>query len=185
MESESLPFDFIYSIPKRIRKVPRSLLKRVRSRLADRKKNLIELIFLGEKQHIHVLIRTNDLFSKIKETLPDGSKINIDVQPRDLYEVPGGLLGFIPWIIKGQKNHYLLVVNKEGEPIIETAPAISGKVLRVARDWKGLGKAIKDSFGGQFEVPRLALVIAIALGVGVIAFLILRGDIPLPASWGT
>ena len=149
-----------------------------------RTKNLIELIVIEETQHTHQEIRTDDLFSEITFTKMDGTKDTLTVQPRDLYEVGGGLFGFLKWIRYGQKKHYLMVIREDGTPIKEKDPEISGKVLRVAKDWRGLGKAIHDSFGSRFQIPRMGLVIAVGIGVAVIIFLVWRGFIPTPTSWG-
>lgn len=145
---------------------------------------LIEVIMIGKTQHNHTQIRTDDLFSEIDLRLDDGSEIKVSVEPRDLYETSRGIFGFIKWIRKGEKNHYILVVNEKGEPIIESKPEISGKVLRVARDWKGLGKAINDAFGGRLQLPRKSLVISVGIGVLIIIFGVWRGWIPTPSSWG-
>lgn len=151
---------------------------------AKRFAHTIEVIMIEETQHTHTLVRTNDIFSEIDLTLGDGTKLAVKVEPRDLYEVSRGIFGFLKRIRTGEKDHYLLIVDSEGNPIKEVAPKISGKVLRVARDWKGLGKAIHDSFGGRFQIPRTALVVAVGVGVVVIVFLVWRGFIPTPTSWG-
>ncbi len=151
---------------------------------AKRHAHLIEVIMIGKTQHTHTQIRTNDLFSEIDLKLDDDSEITVSIEPRDLYETSRGIFGFMKWIRKGEKNHYILIVNENGEPISESTPDISGKVLRVARDWKGLGKAISDSFGGRLQLPRMTLVIGVGIGVLIIIIGVWRGWIPTPTSWG-
>jgi len=151
---------------------------------SERKPHLIEVIMIEDTKHTHRIIRSDDLVSTIKFKKADGSEIDISVEPRDLYEVNRGLGGLINQIRYGEKDHYLVIVNKDGSPIIETNPAISGKVLKVARDWKGLGKAINDSFGGRFQIPRVGLVVVVGLAVAVLIFGVWRGWIPTPRSWG-
>ncbi len=150
-----------------------------------RHKYLLEILRVSEKKHVHLEEKTNDLFVEVKTKLDDGTEITINVEPKDLYEIPHNFISRgIEWIRTGREKHYLMVVNDQGEPITETPPAISGKVLRVARDWKGLGKAISDSFGNDLPMGRIAMIGAIIIGVTLIAFLISKGYIPTPESWG-
>lgn len=146
---------------------------------------LLEIIRVSDKKHVHLEKRSDDLFITIEDTLDDDTKIEIKVEPKDLYEVKHGILSKIWFYIRtGQTKHYLMVVNQKGEPIKETAPEISGKVLRVARDWKGLGRAISDSFGSDLPLGRIAMVGGVLIGVAIVAYLISKGFIPMPESWG-
>lgn len=150
-----------------------------------RHKYLLEILRVSEKKTVHREERTDDLFVEVTDTLDDDTTITIKVEPKDLYEVPHNVISrFISWAMTGQTKHYLMVVNDKSETFIEAAPAISGKVLRVARDWKGLGKAISDSFGSDLPMGRIAMIGAIIIGVALIAFLISKGYIPTPESWG-
>ncbi len=150
-----------------------------------RNKYLVEVLRITENKHTYTVKQTDELFIEIKDKLDDDTEISIKVEPKDLYEIP---YSFIPrviaWIKTGQRKHYLMVVNNQGKPITETAPAISGKVLRVARDWKGLDTAISDNFGNDLPIKRIAMIGAIIISVGIIAFLIYSGYIPTPESWG-
>lgn len=151
----------------------------------SRHKYLLEIIQISEKKHIHMEKRTSNLFLMVESTLENGDTIEIEVEPKDLYEVPHGCLsGTIVWLKTGQRKHYLMVVNKEGKAIKEIQPAISGKVLRVARDWKGLDRAISDSFGSDLPLGRIALIGAVLVGVVIAGYLVWKGFIPTPRSWG-
>lgn len=150
-----------------------------------RHKYLLEIIRVSDKKHVHVEERTDDLFLEVKNKLDDGPEITIKVEPKDLYEVPHNFISrFISWARTGQTKHYLMAVNDKGEPFIENAPAISGKVLRVARDWKGLGKAINDSFGSDLPLGRIAMIGGVLIAVAIVAVLVYNGFIPTPESWG-
>jgi hypothetical protein len=150
-----------------------------------RTKYLLEIIRITSSKHVHLEERTNDLFFDITDKLDDETEITINVEPKDLYEVPHNFISRgIAWMKTGQEIHYLMVVNDKGKPIKEKPPAISGKVLRVARDWKGLGRAISDSFGSDLPMGRIAMVGALIIGIGLVAFLIWKGWIPTPESWG-
>ena len=150
-----------------------------------RERNLIEIIRISEKQNDHLFVKSDSLFETISSKFGGDTEIEIKIEPRDLYEVSiNGFLNFLIWVGTGRINHYIMVINEDGKPIIEEPPEISGKVLKVARDWKGLGKAIRDSFGSGFEMPRIALVAGIGVGILILIFLIWRGYIPLPRSWG-
>ena len=149
-----------------------------------RNKYLIEIVRVGDNQHEHVEKRSDTLSFDVEAKKKDGSDIVIKVEPKDLYEVPiNAFSKLIKWLKTGQTNHYLLVVGPDGTPIKETAPAISGKVLKVARDWRGLGKAISDSFGSNFQIPLIAIILALVGAVLLFGFLVWRGTIPLPRSW--
>ena len=149
-----------------------------------RKKYLIEVIQIGSGDHTHIQKRTNDLSLVIEGKGPDDSDIEIKVSPKDLYEVPISFLpGFIKFLRTGMIRHYVIIVNPEGIPIEEKSPEISGKVLKVARDWRGLGKAISDSFGSNWEIPRIGIVLGIGLALLIFAVFVWRGWIPLPRSW--
>lgn len=146
-----------------------------------RERNLIELIRIDETQHNHNFIRTNDLFETVQDTNEKGEDIEIEIKPKDLYEVPQNILmGFIVWIFSGRAKHYIMVVDQAGNPIKEIAPKVSGKVLKVARDWKGLGKAIKDAFGSGLNLPAPKIILIIVGAIIVLGFLIYSGYIPLP-----
>ncbi len=151
-----------------------------------RHKYLIEIIQVTEKKHVHLEKRTDDLFLTAEIPLDDSeSKNEVKIEPKDLYEVPHGLVPSILFRLQtGQIKHYLMVVNKDGVPIKEVSPKISGKVLRVARDWKGLDKAISDSFGSDLPMGRIAMLIGVVAMVGIVAFLIWKGFIPIPGEWG-
>jgi hypothetical protein len=147
-------------------------------------KYLIEIIMVDESQHKHIFKRTNDTFLKFKEKNQEGEEVDISIEPKDLYEIPSNIFfSFFSMLFRGIIQHFLVIVNKTGTPIKETAPAISGKVLKVARDWKGLDKAVNDSFGSRFEIPKLAMLGALVIFVIIIVFLIWKGFIPLPSSW--
>ena len=149
-----------------------------------RQKYLIEVIQMKEMVNTHVLKRTDDLFTEINIKKEDESNVTITVAPRDLYEVETNLFkGFWVWATKGQKKHYLMIVDKEGNPITEGSATISGKVLKVARDWKGLDGAVKDSFGSSLGMGRLGFIGLIVVAVIVLGVLVWRGVIPLPRSW--
>lgn len=150
-----------------------------------RHKYLLEIIQISEKKHIHLEKRSSDLFLTVESVLDDEETVEIEVEPKDLYEVPHGFLsGTISYLKTGQRKHYLMVVNKEGQAIKETQPAISGKVLRVARDWKGLDRAISDSFGSDLPLGRIAVIVAVLGGVVIVGYLVWKGFIPTPRSWG-
>jgi len=153
---------------------------RIRS---ERKRYLIEVIQVEETQHNHYKFKSHDLFTTLKLTTEGRPDQKVEVEPKDLYEVPAGITGFFRFIWTGQAKHYMMIVNDLGKPIIETKAEIKGKVLKVARDWKGLGKAIKDSFGSRFEIPRIALIALVFVAVAVMAYLVAKGYIPLPRSW--
>ena len=149
-----------------------------------RHRYLIEVIQIRENSHIHIRKRTNDLALVIEAKGEDGAEINIKVEPKDLYEVPINFFFWVPkWVKTGMLRHYVIVVGPDGKPIKEDSPSISGKVLKVARDWRGLGKAISDSFGSNWEIPRIGLIIAIGAALLLFGFLVWRGTIPLPRSW--
>jgi hypothetical protein len=146
---------------------------------------LIETIIVDENQHKHIFNRTNDTFFSFTDKNEAGEEITIEIEPKDLYEIPSNfIVQFLSMLITGVVAQYLVVVNKQGQPIKEGECEISGKVLKVARDWKGLDQAIKDSFGSQFNMPRLGLIVGIALAILVIGFLVWKGFIPTPQSWG-
>jgi hypothetical protein len=148
-------------------------------------KYLIEIIMVDETQHKHIFKRTSKTFLKFKEKNQEGKEVEIIIEPKDLYEVPINVIsGFFSMLIKGIVQNYIAIVNKEGKAIMETDPAISGKVLKVARDWKGLDKAVSDSFGSRFEIPKIALIGALLVFVAIIVVLIWKGIIPVPSSWG-
>lgn len=150
-----------------------------------RERNLIEIIRISEKQNDHLFVKSDSLFQTVSSKFGGDEDIDIKIEPRDLYEVSSNFfLELLVWIATGRSRHYIMVIDPKGKPIVEKAPEISGKVLKVARDWKGLGKAIKDSFGTGFEMPSFALVAGIGVGVLILVFLIWRGYIPLPRSWG-
>lgn len=148
---------------------------------SGRERNLIEVIRVDETQHGHKFVRTNDLFETISDKNEAGEEIEITIKPKDLYEVPHNIItGFFTWLFSGQVKHYVMVVNQSGVPIKETAPAVSGKVLKVARDWKGLGKAISDAFGSRFRLPNAKMILVIGIAIAVLGILIYLGVIPLP-----
>lgn len=149
-----------------------------------REKNLIEIIRVDQTQHSHIFKRTDNLFEEITDKNEEGEDIIIKVEPKDLYEVgPNHLINFFVWVFTGRIKHYVMIVNSKGIAIKEKLPDVTGKVLIVARDWKGLDKAINDSFGSRFQIPRIALVGVVGLAVLALAFLVWRGIIPLPARW--
>jgi hypothetical protein len=142
---------------------------------------LVEVIRVDETQHGHKFVRTHDLFENITDENEAGEEITIEIKPKDLYEKPTNLIaGFFNWIFTGQVKHYVMVVNQNGKAIKEKAPKVSGKVLKVARDWKGLGKAIKDAFGGGFSLPSSKMILVIIGAIIVLAGLVYSGWIPLP-----
>ncbi len=150
-----------------------------------RHKYLIEIIQISEKRHVHTEKRTNYLYLTATVPLDGEETAEIKIEPKDLYEVPHGWLTSLLFRLRtGQIKHYLIVVNKEGEPIKEDQPKISGKVLRVARDWKGLDKAISDSFGSDLPLGRIAMIGAVIVMVVIVAVLIWKGFIPTPRNWG-
>jgi hypothetical protein len=147
-------------------------------------KYFIEIIMLDENSHTHIFHRTDMPYFKLYEKNQQGESIEINVQPKDLYQVKSFFLfELIALIFKGYLQHFLVIVNEKGEPIKEIKPAINGKVLLVARDWKGLKEAVNDSFGSRIQIPRMAIVGAVVLAVIVIAGLIYTGYIPLPNTW--
>jgi hypothetical protein len=146
-----------------------------------REKFLIEIIRIDKTQHNHTFKRTNNLFNKVIQKNEQGQEITIDVEPKDLYKVPPNhIINFFIWIITGRTDHYVMIVNSKGEPIEEITPSVSGKVLKVARDWKGLGKAVNHAFGRRFDLSGNTMIIALGLAIIVLAFLVYRGYIPIP-----
>jgi hypothetical protein len=151
------------------------------SKKSGRERYLVEVIRVDETEHGHKFVRTHDLFENIKDINEAGKEIEIEIKPKDLYEVPNNpITGFFTWIFSGRVKHYVMVVNSKGKPIKEKAPEVSGKVLKVARDWKGLGKAISDAFGSRFRLPSSKMILVILGAVAVLAGLIYLGWIPLP-----
>jgi hypothetical protein len=73
-----------------------------------------------------------------------------------------------------------MIVNSKGEAIRETKPDVSGKVLTVARDWKGLGSAISDAFGSRFQLPSGLFILAIGAAIVILGVLVYLGYIPTP-----
>ena len=149
-----------------------------------RERYLIEVIRVDETQHSHIFKRTDHLFEKIIDENEAGEEIEIEVEPKDLYEVPQfHLINFFVWLVTGRVSHYIMIVNSQGKAIREIEPMVSGKVLKVARDWKGLDKAIHDAFGSRFQIPRIGLVVVLGVSILVLFFLVWKGFIPLPARW--
>ncbi len=146
--------------------------------------NLIEVIRVDKTQHSHIFKRTNNLFETIEDINEDGETIEIKVEPKDLYQVPvNHIINFFVWVFTGRMRHYIMIVNSKGEPIREISPKVSGKVLLVARDWKGLDSAINDAFGARFKIPRLGVIAIIGVSILILAVLVWRGFIPIPARW--
>lgn len=142
--------------------------------------NLVEIIRIDKNQHVHEYIKVEDLAGLVDQTNDAGEMIQIKIQPKDLYEVPHNWL----WLLlKGYSKHYLLIVKSDGEAIKEENPKVSGKVLKVARDWKGLGKAINDAFGARFQLPSRAMFLGIAGAIILLGVLIYMGWIPIPQRW--
>lgn len=149
--------------------------------MTGRERNLIEVIRVDETEHNHKFVRTNDLFETVEDINEAGETITIEIKPKDLYEVPqNSMMGFFVWLFTGRAKHYVMVVNQAGTPIKETTPKVSGKVLKVARDWKGLGRAIKDAFGSRFSLPAPKMILIIGIAIAVLGILIYMGWIPLP-----
>ena len=149
----------------------------------ERKRYLIEVIQIEETQHNHYKFKSQELFTTLTLTTEGKPNQKVEVEPKDLYEVPVGIKGFLVFLWTGQAKHYMMIVNDTGKPIPETKAEIKGKVLKVARDWKGLGKAIKDSFGSRVEIPRIALIALVFVAIAIMAYLVAKGHIPLPRSW--
>lgn len=150
----------------------------------DRKKYRIEIIRVDETQHNHLFHKTNNLFAEIKDKNEEGKEITIKVEPKDLYEVKlMEPFKFLRWALTGTIQKYIMIVNSNGVAIREKKPKVSGKVLKVARDWRGLGKAINDSFGTRFDIPRVGLVVLVVGAIAVLFLLVKSGYIPLPRSW--
>lgn len=148
--------------------------------MLGRKKYLLRLIKIGPDEHKHRVFRTDELFFKITEKINDEDK-ELNFSVKDFYTVKHDLVtGFFIWFFTGLNKEYLIVINSEGEIIKEVKPEISGKVLKVARDWRGLDKAINSAFPRNLEIPKIGYAFLIIGAIIILYLLIKSGWIPMP-----
>ena len=103
---------------------------------------------------------------------------------KDLYEVKTNPFSRLYYrLFKKREKAFMIVVDKNNEPFKEVEPKISGKVLKVAKEWKGLDKAIKSAFSTPFELPRWGILVLVLLALGVLVGLIRSGYIPVPEGF--
>jgi hypothetical protein len=133
----------------------------------QRKKYLIEIVSMDKTQNVHTYIRTDNLFVKYKDENEQGLKIDTEIQPKHLYEKKVGFLrGWVRWLFTGITKEYIAILDFSGAVIEEKESKVSSRVLKVAKDWKGLDQAINSAFKKDLELPEnlvLYIVGAIAL----------------------
>lgn len=147
----------------------------------NRKKYEILIIRVEETEHNYKYIRTDELNGEYTDMNNDGIQIKINYNVKDLYEIPQGFSGMYNFYRYGIIRRYLVLVNKDGSIITETPPKITGNVLKVARDWKGLGNAIKSAFGKP-GLPKVLMIVVIAVAIIILLILMKSGYLQLPSG---
>lgn len=149
----------------------------------SRKKYEMTIIRIGKNEHNHRIERTDSTYFKIVEKI-QGEDKNIEFGLEDLYEKKEFFLSaWFSLIFSGIVAKYFIIIDNEGNVITETKPSNSGKLLKVARDWKGLDKAIKTAFMEKFDLPRWGFLVVIVIAIVVLFLLLKSGWIPLPEGW--
>lgn len=154
-----------------------------------RKRHSIRVITVGPDYHKQKLIRTSENYVdlEIPEDPKDPNNKNVKLTRYTMhyfYEFKiNDFLAFLRWIFTGIIKSFVLVIDENGDPFEETPPEISGKVLKVAKEWKGLDKAIKSAFMKDGDLPRWIIIIVIIIAIAVLALLIKSGWIPLPEGF--
>jgi hypothetical protein len=160
-----------------------------------REKYKVTIIKVTEDSHSLRTVRTNSIPFRVRDSYKEVEIENdketvvvwdteIQYGTKDLYEVKNNfIIGFLAWIFRGIAREYIIVTDKKGEPIKEETPEISGKVLKVSKDWKGLDKAIRSAFQDGFNIPRVGFVVIIVIAVIALFLLIRSGYIPTPEGF--
>lgn len=147
----------------------------------SRKRFEMTIIRVTEDAHDIRVERTNTLDFEIVEKKENQDDVTHSYGLKDFYELKTmEPFKFFLFIFTGIMKRFLLIVDSEGQPIKETAPAVSGKLLLVSRDWKGLDASIKSAFGSKFQLPKIAFILVIVGALIVLFFLLKSGYIPLP-----
>lgn len=158
-----------------------------------RERYMVTIIKVTENSHKHRHFRTDTIPFTVKDTFTEPHKdgedpkiwdVEINYGTKDLYEVKTNIIDrILRFLFVGIQKKYIIVVNYQGLPIKETAPAISGKVLKVSKDWKGLDKSINSAFNTGLSFGRGAIIVLIVLAIVALFVLIKSGYIPTPEGF--